>query len=416
MLFAKSLPSPKKEDTPSFNEIGFNFGVVNYKGAMNVEFAGKLYLPKQSTENPHITEIHAALLEWAVRMQLVRENSRSFRTLEELKSAALFATPLHNEDAHTLFLLAKFTTFLFIFDNIIDDNLPKALGIRLEEDLNKEDFLKKIQEQLTFVFDHLFDCLSGKVEDLAKIPDIKLDAHTDFKTLCAALIDINKGIQSHSQEPTSRAYFLATFRAYLDSLLREVNNRYQQQSSDITDYYEIRKYTGAVMTTFAFIIYLLKIEIPSNMEEKGGTINNYIENAALLLSLHNDLASFQREVEEDSHENAISKLFDEYLKNEYSPNEALEKAIVAVCEKSNELTSNLYKQYSNLKKENKDFAQIAEAVELCLYDNFNWSVLISGRYNKNHHLSFSYHNLQKDDQKALSPLETLETNRMASSF
>lgn len=341
------------------NNVKFNLGSVLEGQA---ELSGTIIYPIANfTRNPHIDAANEQSINWAIRLGLI-DSHDAFEKLQRAKFTAVFPTALRIKCLDDLKLLGDFVTFLFLFDDIIDQH-----WLSVREQL----------PNLESVFKVFIDIIQGDYTDIAAIPHIDFYCYKNFS---AALFDICDRFRT---KQASHAYFIKCMHGYFGSIIWELTDRLSNDALTETTYLSMRGHTGAVRASFELIALICEIEVPEAIRNNP-VFERVVSAANIALCIMNDIVSFPKELFEPSHSNLIWVKLDELVnacpKIKLKKGKLLQQAINYAIKRHNAEVYDFIQWQKLLPMENHALNEYCAILLACLWDNLNWSFTETDRY------------------------------------
>lgn len=236
----------------------------------------EFWMPFPSRSNPHKEATWAKLDRWLGEVGLIKSEvaRRRFRSVEFLDLAARTYPEVGPDE---LTLVTCWLTWLFMMDDQVDEC---HLGERPDDGRRFAEGLVRLTLPAT---------------DRARaVPNSPLEA---------AFLDVWKRL-APQVSPRLEQQFLRHARDYVESLVWEVDNRYERNIPDLLAYSEGRRSTGAVHTAFDLLEYAHHSEIPVAVSE-GMLMNNLRVCAIDVISIGNDIISYYKEAAREEIHNVV---------------------------------------------------------------------------------------------------------------
>jgi hypothetical protein len=330
---------------------------------------GKLLLPCAEKRNEHISEIQSKLINWLLNIRLIRSNQVD--KVKQLNFVPLFSTPFTDElTSDNLFTSAKFIAWLFLFDDIVDKNLPDLL----KNKINLHEILVNFHQLMT-----------GEIDHVTFEKQLFTNQFPNLFAFANAFTDIANDLKHKKISADTRQYFLNNLHLYFKSISHECDHRGNAPES-VESYLSVRRHTGAVKLTFSLIALLKGLHLPPSITTSIEF--EQLENAAIdALSLMNDIVSFPKERNQSSDEDAHDNIIPVY-ENLSRAGNILQDAFDQSTKLHNERITSFYqaidqiRNSSSLSDENKTLllAYANKVMKGCLFDNAFWSVNDTNRY------------------------------------
>lgn len=323
--------------------------------------SGTFLYPLESDQNPHIEEAQAASVDWAIHFGLVDEE-RAVARLKQANFAGLFASALRSRSAADLEIMADFSAFLFILDDIVD-HPSRVIDTAI------------VKSALT-TFSKLF---SGDIASLDAM-DREGASFPLFDNLCLAILDLRKRLLVKEMD---MAHFVASVDRTLKATIWGTNGGFRNMQKDgillSSEFYlEMREATGAVETVLELACLLNGLHVSEELRNDS-IMKHLVVTANHIICIFNDFVSLPKEIKENNHENTIQvTLFREQALGEKADfPHAIQQAIQLHNRQVYDLLA--YKHY--LPKDDKDVAKQYYAIlKDCVNDNLRWSLHGTNRY------------------------------------
>lgn len=337
--------------------IKFDMGKVTHPECnQTVELKGALLSPMSSPKNPHIAEAHEKSIAWAVKFGLVDNNGVEKLTVANF--AGLFSSCLRTKTVHDLEIMAEYSSFLFILDDILDQQ-----NVGLEESV--------VTSALT-IFGKIF---AGEYIDFSQVEkqDFPL-----FENLCRSIFDLRERLVAKEGDLT---YFVKSVKHTLNATIWATNRGFRNMSEEgmvlsKEFYLQTRQATGAVDTVFELAGVLNGLNLSETMRE------NLILQRVRLVSNHiicllNDIVSLKKEIEENNRENYIQTLL--FKKQDLGLKVNFENIIKQAIQFHNKQVFD----FLSVKKflpDDEGVALYCSILQDCINDNVEWSLKGTKRY------------------------------------
>lgn len=237
-----------------------------------------LYCPCEPGMSQHAEAMSQSTLEWAQQFQLFT----SKKALERFKKAnfALLtarAFPV-TENLEAMFAVNDFTSWLFLFDDQVDEGLEGKKGEYLE-------------------------ALTAKLIEVMVSDSIEAIEHTAIPPLAAGLSDVWQRLRPLG-DTAWQARFANRVSEYLEACVWEANNREQRVFPTIEQYAVARIYTGAVFTQLELIEVMYDIKLPRTIMQHA-IVQQLTWSAVQLIAFSNDIFSAPKEMEQNDVHNLV---------------------------------------------------------------------------------------------------------------
>ncbi|HWV74065.1 MAG TPA: hypothetical protein VN040_20245 [Pseudosphingobacterium sp.] len=237
-----------------------------------------LYCPCEPGMSQYTEAMSQSTLQWAQQFQLLT----SEKALERFKKAnfALLtarAFPV-TENLEAMVAVNDFTTWLFLFDDQVDEGLEGK----------KEEYL---------------EALTTKLIEVMMSDPIDAVEHTATLPLVAGLSDIWQRLRPLG-DTAWQTRFAGRVSEYLQACVWEAKNREQRVFPTIEQYAVARIYTGAVFTQLALIEVMYDIKLPRTIMQHT-IVQQLTWSAVQLIAFSNDIFSAPKEIEQNDVHNLV---------------------------------------------------------------------------------------------------------------
>lgn len=298
----KQLPASSK-----INYMAIDLGET-LADAYPLKLQALLLCPEKLTSNPHLEQAHQQSLLWAKKNALINESSQTI--LNNMHFVGVTNTSLANNALEDTTLVAEFTTFFAILDDIWDNQ-----WLQLNKDVNV----------LQNILDIFLKILRGDYTDSAKIPAYDFPLYKNF---CACLLDLTEKLK---QKNSDLNYFIDSVTLYFNGYILGFLNRNNPQMESELSYFTIRKYTLGAQTAFELCTMLNNITI-NNKTRNHPVFNMLVNKGVNALALLNDIISVNKEIKENKPENIILLKYRDQKTIASSPNNPLQNAFNIIVE------------------------------------------------------------------------------------
>lgn len=402
----------------------------NISLTFTADLIGELYLPQQEKANPHCERVQAQLLEWMDKMSLISSSSEDrksyavYQKFTAFKIAWLFSTPLRDHTSDKLLTSGKAMAFLFIVDDLWD-----------KKDKSKsEDGLIKEIEAITNCF---YAILSGEYNSEDSFPEFNFPTNEYFRAICKSLLDLR--LDFEKEKAVNERPQLLAYHEYFQSILKEIKDRFiplgsKSEQEIEEEYLKGRIHTGGVIATLEVIARLCGIEVKDFIREDP-LFKEFVQESSLVLGILNDIVSSIKEASEanvnlitvkynlyvkklidellelnsfretfltdiEKHENEVINISSDALADFFRKENIslsiemtnpLQKAIEDTFKIHNDKMLNVFNLCEKLCEKYQSAPEVSRYSKVaydCLFDNCNWSIFISSRYNLNRTLDF----------------------------
>lgn len=237
-----------------------------------------LYCPCEPGMSQHVEAMNQSTLQWAQQFQLLSSEA----ALERFKKAnfALLtarAFPI-TENLEAMFAVNDFTTWLFLFDDQVDEGL----------DGKKEEYL---------------EVLTAKLIEVMMSDSIDAAGYAATLPLAAGLSDVWQRLRPLG-DTAWQTRFANRVSEYLQACVWEAKNREQRLFPTIEQYTVARIYTGAVFTQLELIEAMYDIKLPRTIMQHE-IVQQLAWATAQLLAFSNDIFSAPKEMEQNDVHNLV---------------------------------------------------------------------------------------------------------------
>ena len=232
---------------------------------------------------PNILNAERELTEWGVKINLLEVGSKYYNKFHgNFAALSGFFAPDFQFSDNKMRSLMYLNTFLFIFDDIVDNIYDHRSNFREIIDV------KTAVENFISIF-------KGKYKSLVEIPIVNFPLYIP---LCKSILDIQENSVKHIPNyQSNNTYFLKDMITYLNGTHLEFSEFSERENKKLTEstYLFIRQRVSAVPVIFEFIVLMKEIYLDRKIR-KSMLFNRLKEAGNNAISIANDMLSLRKEI------------------------------------------------------------------------------------------------------------------------